>query len=109
MFKVGISGDLLNSENKPCFGDAPLELLKVRKDIEISWMDKSIKEISSKMASQFDAILLNLPKANSETVSKKDCKLKIISNLHVFWVFIIYTPVYFHQFTNSLHPKLTFY
>ena len=35
MFKVGISGDLLNSENKPCFGDAPLELLKVRKDIEI--------------------------------------------------------------------------
>ena len=83
MFKVGISGDLLNSENKPCFGDAPLELLKVRKDIEISWMDKSIKEISSKMASQFDAILLNLPKANSETVSKKDCKLKIISRFGV--------------------------
>ena len=72
MFKIGISGDLLNSKNKPCFGDAPLELLKVRKDIEISWMDKSIKEISSKMASQFDAILLNLPKANSETVSKKN-------------------------------------
>ena len=42
MFKVGISGDLLNSENKPCFGDAPLELLKVRKDIEFFWMDNSI-------------------------------------------------------------------
>ena len=38
MFKVGISGDLLNSENKPCFGDAPLELLKVRKDIEFFWI-----------------------------------------------------------------------
>ena len=83
MFKVGISGDLLNSENKPCFGDAPLELLKARKDIEIFWMDKSITEISSKMASQFDAILLNLPKAKSESVSKKDCKLKIISRFGV--------------------------
>ena len=83
MFKVGISGDLLNSENKPCFGDAPLELLKVRKDIEFFWMDKSITEVSSKMASQFDAILLNLPKASLETVSNKNCKLKIISRFGV--------------------------
>lgn len=28
MFEVGISGDLLNSENKPCFGEAPLNILK---------------------------------------------------------------------------------
>ena len=28
MFKVGTSGDLLNDENEPCFGDAPLEILK---------------------------------------------------------------------------------
>ena len=83
MFKVGISGDLLNSENKPCFGDAPLELLKKRKDIKFFWMDKSITQISPEMASQFDAILLNLPKANSESVSKKDCKLKIISRFGV--------------------------
>ena len=83
MFKVGISGDLLNNDNKPCFGDAPLERLKVRKDIEFFWMDKSITEISSEMASQFDAILLNLPKAKSECVTKKDCKLKIISRFGV--------------------------
>jgi phosphoglycerate dehydrogenase-like enzyme len=83
MFKVGISGDLLNYENKPCFGEAPLELLKARKDIEIFWMDKSITEISSEMSSQFDAILLNLPKAKSECVSRKDCKLKIISRFGV--------------------------
>ena len=83
MFKVGISGDLLNSENKPCFGDAPLDLLKARKDIEIIWMDKSITELSSEISSKFDAILLNLPKAKSESVSKKDCKLKIISRFGV--------------------------
>jgi len=28
MFKVGISGDLLNADNEPCFGEAPLEILK---------------------------------------------------------------------------------
>ena len=83
MFKVGISGDLLNSANKPCFGDAPLELLKSRENIEIFWMDKSITEITSEMASQFDAILLNLPKAKSESVSETDCKLKIISRFGV--------------------------
>ena len=30
MFSVGISGDLLNSSNKPCFGMEPLNLLKNR-------------------------------------------------------------------------------
>ena len=83
MFKVGISGDLLNSQKKPCFGDAPLELLKAREDIEVFWMDESISKISSEMSSQFDAILLNLPKADAESVSRKDCKLKIISRFGV--------------------------
>ena len=69
MFKVGISGDLLNSENEPCFGNGPLELLKNRKDIEISWMDKTISEITPEMTSVYDAILLNLPKANAHSVS----------------------------------------
>ena len=83
MFKVGISGDLLNSENEPCFGNDPLELLKNRKDIEISWMDKTISEITPEMTSVYDAILLNLPKANAHSVSNSDCKLKIISRFGV--------------------------
>ena len=83
MFKVGISGDLLNNKNEPCFGNTPLELLKKRKDIEVSWMDKTITEITSEMASVYDAILLNLPKANAHSVSGTDCKLKIISRFGV--------------------------
>tara|TARA_A100001015_G_scaffold293998_1_gene371264 strand:+ start:406 stop:1383 length:978 start_codon:yes stop_codon:yes gene_type:complete len=83
MFQVGISGDLLNNENEPCFGNAPLELLKNRKDIEISWMDKSITELTSDMSSVYDAILLNLPKAKAHSVSKTNCKLKIISRFGV--------------------------
>ena len=83
MFKVGISGDLLNNENEPCFGNAPLELLKSRKDIEISWMDNTITEINSDMTAKYDAILLNSPKANAHSVSNRDCKLKIISRFGV--------------------------
>ena len=83
MFKVGISGDLLNGNDEPCFGMEPLNLLKNRDDIEISWMDKSIIELDSEMTSNFDAILLNLPKANADCVSNSDCKLKIISRFGV--------------------------
>ena len=45
MFKVGISGDLLNSSNEPCFGIAPLNLLKDRDDIEIGFNAKFLIEM----------------------------------------------------------------
>ena len=83
MFKVGISGDLLNSKDEPCFGMEPLNLLKNRENIELSWMDKSIIELDTEMTSKFDAILLNLPKANANCVSNPNCKLKIISRFGV--------------------------
>ena len=81
--KVGISGDLLNSNGIPCFGNKALSKIKTRSDIEITWMDKSIKEITEEMASKFDAILLNIPKASAKSVSRDDCKLKIISRFGV--------------------------
>ena len=83
MFKVGISGDLLNSNNEPCFGIEPLNLLKNRDDIEVFWMDKKIIELDTDITSKFDAILLNLPKANANCVSNSNCKLKIISRFGV--------------------------
>lgn len=81
--KVGISGDLLNEDNKPCFGNQALLKLENRDDIEISWMDKNIQEITPEDASKFDAILLNLPTASAQSVARKDCKLKIISRFGV--------------------------
>ena len=83
MFHVGISGDLLNDNNEPCFGDFPLQLLKNRKDIEISWLDKTITEITPDMSSVYDAILLNSPKANAHSVCNDNCRLKIISRFGV--------------------------
>ena len=43
--KVGLSGDLLNENGSPCFGDDALLKLKKRNDIEIGWIDASISEI----------------------------------------------------------------
>ena len=83
MFKVGISGDLLNSSNEPCFGYSPLNLFKERDDIEITWMDKNISELNSEITSNFDAILLNLPKVNADCVSNSNCRLKIIARFGV--------------------------
>jgi D-3-phosphoglycerate dehydrogenase len=81
--KVGISGDLLNRDGVPCFGNEALSKIKKRSDIDITWMDKSIQEITEEMASEFDAILLNLPKASAKSISRDDCKLKIISRFGV--------------------------
>ena len=81
--KVGISGDLLNSNGIPCFGNEALSKIKSRSDMEITWMDKSINEITEEMASKFDAILLNIPKASAKSVCRDDCKLKIISRFGV--------------------------
>ncbi len=82
-FKIGISGDLINSEGVPCFGEKPLEKLTVRSDIDFEWMDSSIKEISQEMSANYDGILLNLPLATSKSVERNDCKLKIISRFGV--------------------------
>ena len=81
--KIGISGDLLNKDGIPCFGNEALAKIKKRNDIEIIWMDKSIKEITEDMTSEYDAILLNTPKVTAQSVSRNDCKLKIISRFGV--------------------------
>ena len=82
-FKVGISGDLINSDGKPCFGKKSLEKFYNRRDIDLEWMDAKITEISQDMSAKFDAILLNLPKATKRSVERKDCRLKIISRFGV--------------------------
>ncbi len=82
-FKLGISGDLINSEGIPCFGEKPLEKIYNRGDIDLEWMNPNIREISQDMAAKFDAILLNLPKATKESVNRVDCRLKIISRFGV--------------------------
>ncbi len=82
-FKIGISGDLLNSKGKPCFGDKPLERINVRDDIHYEWLDPELQELSPNVASMYDGILLNLPVASKYSVERDDCRLKIIARFGV--------------------------
>ena len=82
-FKLGISGDLINSDGFPCFGEEPLEQIFNRTDVEMEWMDPSIVELSQDMTAKYDGIVLNLPKANADSVKRNDCNLKIISRFGV--------------------------
>ena len=82
-FKIGISGDLINSDGLPCFGEGSLEKIYNRKDLQMEWINPSILELSQDLTAKYDAILLNLPKANKESVKRKDCRLKIISRFGV--------------------------
>ena len=82
-FKIGISGDLINSDGLPCFGEGSLEKIYNRKDLQMEWMNPSIAELSQDLTAKYDAILLNLPKANGESVKRNDCRLKIISRFGV--------------------------
>ena len=82
-FKLGISSDLLTKYGKPCFGEQPLEALYKKKQIFVEWMDPSIKILSEKETSKYDAILLNSPKLMKDSINPKNNKLKIVSRFGV--------------------------
>ncbi|MDA9714730.1 hypothetical protein N9U67_00705 [bacterium] len=82
-FILGISGDLLTNEGNPCFGVEPLEALYKEKKILVEWMDPSIKILSEKETTKYDAILLNSPRLNKESINPKNNKVKIVSRFGV--------------------------
>ena len=52
-FKVGISGDLINSSGDPCFGNKSLDILKDLYDI-----DKMIKTFKHGIDYKFELLIL---------------------------------------------------
>ena len=85
-FKIGISGDLINSNGLPCFGEESLQQVYDRDDVEVEWMDPDIKQLSKEMTSRYDAILLNLPKANKDCVEGKDWFVQSIWTIEPKWI-----------------------
>ena len=82
-FIIGISSDLLTNEGKPCFGEQPLEGIYKEKKILFEWMEPNIQVLSEKETSKYDAILLNSPKLNNNSINPKNNKLKIVSRFGV--------------------------
>ena len=82
-FTLGISSDLLTSEGNPCFGEKPLEAIYNEKQICVEWMKPSIQVLSERETSKYDAILLNSPILNKNSINPKNNKLKIVSRFGV--------------------------
>ncbi len=82
-FTLGISGDLLTNEGKPCFGEQPLEALYKENQIIVEWMDHKIQILSENETSKYDAILLNSPRLTKNSINPKNNKVKIVSRFGV--------------------------
>ena len=82
-FSLGITGDLLTNDGNPCFGEQPLEAIYKEKHILCEWMEPSLKVLSEKETSKYDAILLNSPKLTKDSINPKNNKLKIVSRFGV--------------------------
>lgn len=82
-FKLGITGDLLNEQGRPCFGEKPLNAVFKEKSIQVKWIDRNLQIISENESSQYDALLLNSPKLVKNSINKNNNRLKIVSRFGV--------------------------
>jgi phosphoglycerate dehydrogenase-like enzyme len=79
MFKVGISRDLLDASGKPIFGTEALSVLGTNPMIEWEYTPELVTEITPDMAARYDGLHINLAKVTRRSLSRDDCRLKIIA------------------------------
>jgi len=54
-FRVGVTGDILDSRGEPAFGREPLKALDVP-NVEWQWLPRGVREITAEHAAAFDAL-----------------------------------------------------
>ena len=81
-FRIGITADVLKSDNLPIFGSEVLGLLD---DPEISWeyMAQPSLEISPEQAARYDAICAMITQVTARSLSGTDRRLKLIARFGV--------------------------
>ena len=79
MFKVGISRDLLDASGEPIFGTEALSVLGTNPMIEWEYTPELVTEITPDMAARYDGLHINLAKVTRTSLSRDDCRLKIIA------------------------------
>jgi D-3-phosphoglycerate dehydrogenase len=78
-FKVGLSGDLLNSKGEPTFGRTPIGLLDAEPRISWEWMKPGLREITPDIAAAYDGLLLALERVTPASLSAPDLRLKVVA------------------------------
>ena len=77
-FKVGVTSDILDAKGEPVFGREPLKAFDVP-GLELEWLPKGIREITSEHAAKYDALYVNSPRVPAAAVAGKDLRLKVVS------------------------------
>ena len=78
-FRIGTTRDLLTASGKPAFNEAAFEELRGNPDIEWEWIPEDVSEITPEIAARYDGLHVNLPLVTAASVSRDDCKVKIIA------------------------------
>jgi phosphoglycerate dehydrogenase-like enzyme len=78
-FKVGVTRDLLTAVGTPCFDPSAFARLKSNPAIVWEWLADDVAEITPDIAARYDALHVNLPRVTAASVSRSDCRVKIIA------------------------------
>ena len=78
-FKVGVSRDLMTRSGAPCFDPRAFEVLKGNPDIAWEIVPEDMAELTPDVAARYDGLHLNLPKVTRASVSRADCRVRIIA------------------------------
>ncbi len=78
-FRVGITGDILDSRGEPAFGRAALAILDDAPNIDWEYIPESVGEISADHAARYDAIYVNMPRVPAAAVARADCRVRVIA------------------------------
>lgn len=81
-FRVGITGDVLQSDGGPIFGREALALL-ARPGIEWEYMDASSIDITPLQAARYDAICAMFTRVTEHSLSGPDLRLRLIARFGV--------------------------
>jgi phosphoglycerate dehydrogenase-like enzyme len=78
-FRIGSTRDLLTASGQPAFNAAAFDELERNPEIEWEWIPEDLTEITPEIAARYDGLHVNLPRVTAASVSRKDCRVKVIA------------------------------
>ena len=78
-FRVGLTRDILDSRGEPAFGRAALEILARDPNLEWEYLPAIVPAIGPEIASQYDALYVNIARVPAAAVERPDYRLRVVA------------------------------
>jgi D-3-phosphoglycerate dehydrogenase len=69
----------MTADGQPCCGVSAFDVLKGNREIEWEWVPEDLDVMTPDIAARYDGLHLNAPRVTAATLSRGDCRLKIIA------------------------------